>query len=156
MSGTQFEVFMAELFRALGHKAVVLGGAGDQGVDIVVNRRGERVAVQCKNYKKAVGNKPVQEVYAGARHHRCVEACVVAPAGYTKGATELARSTGVSLYDGDEIRRWIRKVDALEREPARKGMPGQETERSRSRPSPARESTENAHKRAIYYPHPDD
>jgi HJR/Mrr/RecB family endonuclease len=50
MSGAQFEVFMAELFRALGHKAVVLGGAGDQGVDIIVNRRGERVAFQCKNY----------------------------------------------------------------------------------------------------------
>ena len=25
MSGAQFEVFMADLFRALGHKAVVLG-----------------------------------------------------------------------------------------------------------------------------------
>jgi restriction system protein len=85
MSGAQFEVFMADLFGALGHKAVVLGGAGDQGVDIVVNRRGERVAVQCKNHKKAVGNKPVQEVYAEAKHHRCVETCVVAPAGYTRG-----------------------------------------------------------------------
>jgi restriction system protein len=81
MSGAQFENFMANLFGALGHKAVVLGGAGDQGVDIIVNRRGERVAVQCKNHKKAVGNKPVQEVYAGAKHHRCVETCVVAPAG---------------------------------------------------------------------------
>ena len=91
MSGTQFEVFMADLFGALGHTAVVLGGVGDQGLDIVVNRRGERVAVQCKNHKKAVGNKPVQEVYAGARHHSCVEACVVAPAGYTRG---LSNSPG--------------------------------------------------------------
>ena len=49
MSGAQFEVFMADLFRALGHRAVVLGGAGDQGVDVIVNRRGGRVAVQCKN-----------------------------------------------------------------------------------------------------------
>ena len=40
MSGAQFEIFMADLFRAMGHKAVVLGGAGDQGVDIVVNRGG--------------------------------------------------------------------------------------------------------------------
>ena len=36
MSGTDSEVFMADLFRALGHKAVLMGGAGDQGVDIVV------------------------------------------------------------------------------------------------------------------------
>ena len=45
MGGAQFEVFVADLFRAMGHQAVVLGGAGDQGVDIVVNRRGVRVAV---------------------------------------------------------------------------------------------------------------
>jgi len=114
------------------------------------------VAVQCKNHKKAVGNSPVQEVYAGARHHRCVEACVVAPAGYTRGATELARSTGVSLYDGDEIRRWIRKVDALERERARTDGPRQQTERHLGRPSPMERATEEAPKRAIYYPHPDD
>ena len=44
MSGAQFEVFTADLFRALGHQAVVLGGAGDQGVDVIVNRRGERAS----------------------------------------------------------------------------------------------------------------
>ena len=118
MTGAQFEVFTADLFRAMGHQAVVLGGAGDQGVDVIVNRRGERVAVQCKNHKKPVGNRPVQEVYAGARHHRCVEACVVAPAGYTRGAIALASSTGVSLYDADTVRQWIRKADKLEQERA--------------------------------------
>ena len=35
MSGAQFEVFTADLFRAMGHQAVVLGGAGDQGVDVI-------------------------------------------------------------------------------------------------------------------------
>jgi restriction system protein len=94
----------------------VLGGAGDQGVEVIVNRRGERVALQCKNHKRAVGNRPVQEVFAGARHHRCVEACVVAPGGYTREAIALARSTGVSLFDVDSVRQWIRQVDKLEEE----------------------------------------
>jgi restriction system protein len=95
MSGAQFEVFTADVFRAMGHQAVVLGGAGDQGVDVIVNRRGERVAVQCKNHKRPVGNRPVQEVYAGAQHHRCVESCVVAPAGYTSIQEELSPWRGV-------------------------------------------------------------
>src|SRR5919202_3654492 len=34
MNGAQFELFVADLFRAMGHQATVLGGAGDQGVDI--------------------------------------------------------------------------------------------------------------------------
>ena len=109
MSGDQFEVFTADLFRAMGHQAVVLGGVGDQGVDVIVNRRGERVAVQCKNHKRPVGNRPVQEVFAGAQHHRCVEAWVVAPAGYTSGAIALASSTDVSLFDAHSVHKWIRK-----------------------------------------------
>ncbi len=117
MDGSLFEVFVADLLKAMGHSVEVCGGAGDQGVDIIVNPRGERVAVQCKNHSAPVGNRPVQEVYAGARHHRCVEAWVVAPAGYTRGARHLAESTGVSLHDADTIRRWIKNVDVMRGEP---------------------------------------
>ena len=37
MSGPQFEAFVADLFRAMGHRARMLGGAGDQGVDVIVD-----------------------------------------------------------------------------------------------------------------------
>jgi restriction system protein len=115
MSGAQFEGFVAEIMRGLGYRATVLGGSGDQGVDVIATAGKERLAIQCKNYAKPVGNKPVQEVYAGARHHRCTAAWVVAPEGFTKGAVELARSVGVSLRDAQALRGWIRKIDAKER-----------------------------------------
>jgi len=150
MDGAQFELFVADLFRAMGHRAVVCGGAGDQGVDIVVDHRDERVALQCKNYSRPVGNRPVQEVYAGARHHRCVDAWVVAPAGYTRGAIDLAKSTGVTLCDADTIRQWIRKADKLEKERA------SETTPQTTHPAPTAEEPEMATKKAFWYPHPDD
>jgi restriction system protein len=143
-SGPQFEVFVADLFRAMGHRATMLGGAGDQGVDIVLTYHGERVAIQCKNYRRAAGNKPVQEAFAGARHHGCQRAWVVAPLGYTRGAHELAQSTGISLYDADSIGQWIRQVDRLERERANAGDAAD------------REAIEEARKRASWRPHPDD
>ena len=151
MSGAQFEVFIADLFRAMGHQAVVLGGAGDQGVDIVVNRRGVRVAVQCKNHRKPVNNKAVQEVYAGARHHRCVEACVIAPAGYTSGAYALARSTDVSLFDTDSVHQWIGEVDKLEKERA-----SEKKSEIRYETAPINNEIIEARKKAIWHPHPDD
>jgi restriction system protein len=156
MSGPQFEVFVADLFRAMGHRVTMLGGAGDQGVDIIVSYHGERVAVQCKNYRRAVGNKPVQEVFAGARHHDCQQAWVVAPAGYTRGAYELASSTGVSLYNADSIGQWIRQVDKLEkkRERANEGQP--QPTRSDARDAADVEAIEVARKRATWHPHPDD
>ena len=121
---------------------------------MIVYPRGERVAVQCKNHSRPVGNRPVQEVYAGARHHRCVEAWVVAPAGYTRGAIDLAKSTGVSLYDADTIRQWIRKVDKLEKE--RMGETRPETRHPALANTPISEELEEARKRAVWYPHLDD
>jgi len=115
MSGAQFEVFVAKIMMGLGYRATVLGGSGDQGVDVIATAGKERLAIQCKNYAKPVGNKPVQEVYAGARHHRCTAALVVAPEGFTKGAVELARSVGVSLRDAQDLRGWLRQIDAKER-----------------------------------------
>src|SRR5215217_3958522 len=112
MSGAQFEGFVAEILRGLGYRVTLLGGSGDQGVDVIATRDSEKLAIQCKNYAKPVGNKPVQEVYAGARHHRCTAALVVAPEGFTKGAVELARSVGVSLRDAQDLRGWIRQIDA--------------------------------------------
>jgi restriction system protein len=154
MSGAQFEVFVADLFEAMGHQTMVLGGAGDQGVDVLVNPRGKRIAVQCKNYSKPVGNKAVQEVYAGARHHRCVEAWVVAPAGYTSGAIALARSTDVSLCDSDSVHEWIMKVDGLEK--ARASETESELRHPPPENTPINEVVSDARKRAIWLPHPDD
>jgi HJR/Mrr/RecB family endonuclease len=92
----------------------MLGGSSDQRVDIVVNIDNQRVAVQCKNYAKAVGNKPVQEL------HRChlppvSQAWVVAPSGYTKGAVDLVQRTGVQLYGANSIRHWIGQVEVAAR-----------------------------------------
>jgi restriction system protein len=152
MSGTQFEIFVADLFRAMGHHVAVCGGGGDQGVDLVVNPRGDRIAVQCKNHAKPVGNKPVQEVYAGARHHRCVEAWVVAPAGYTRGAIDLAKSTHVSLHDGDSVHRWISKVDGLEKERGRRS----EIIHPSPQNAPVSNEMTEAANRAVWHPHPYD
>jgi restriction endonuclease len=71
----------------------------------------ELVAVQCKNYQRPVGNRPVQEVFAGNRHYGAKHAWVVAPAGFTKGAVQLARSTGVVLLDRSSIESFIQQTE---------------------------------------------
>ena len=112
------------------------------------------MAVQCKNHSKPVGNRPVQEVYAGARYHGCVAAWVVAPAGYTRSALDLAKSTGVSLYDAGTIRQWIIKVDKVEKERANETSP--ETKHPAATNTPVDEELEKSGERAFWYPHPDD
>jgi len=97
MSGREFEHFMADLLRAAGYRVDVVGGAGDQGVDLLVKEGRKLIAVQCKKHGKPVGSAAVSAVYAGAKHYGAKQAWVVAPEGFTKGTIELAKSTGVRL-----------------------------------------------------------
>jgi Restriction endonuclease len=115
-----------------------LGSAGDKGVDILLTGGNETIAVQCKNYAKPVGNRPVQEVYVGMGYHRASVGWVVAPAGYTRGAHKLANRLGVKLYDASAIKSWIQKVDALETERATR----QQATRVTTRPTPGAGTTQ--------------
>ncbi len=77
--------------------------SGDQGVDLLAERGDQRIAVQCKNYAKAVGNDAVQQIYAGARFYGAQAAAVVAPNGYTTAARQLANTLGVLCLHHDEL-----------------------------------------------------
>lgn len=103
MSGIQFEQFCAALLIKYGFSVSYTKNSGDQGVDLVAQRDGIRYAIQCKRYNNKLGNKPVQEVYAGAKLYGCSVAIVMTNNYFTAGATEVARATGVKLWDRDKI-----------------------------------------------------
>lgn len=109
LSGPEFEAYVALVLRDNGFKRVELtAGSGDQGVDILAERNGKRYAIQCKNYEGAVGNFAVQEAYAGAQYYGCDEAVVICPGAFTRGAKELAASTGVLLWDEKKLSRMMK------------------------------------------------
>jgi len=109
MSGQEFEQYIAEVFRKTGSKVDIVGGPGDQGVDLLVKLGRKRVAVQCKLHTKPVGRAAFSEVYAGAKHHGASQAWLVAPGGFTPAAEELAKSTKVQLFDLATVRGLLHK-----------------------------------------------
>jgi hypothetical protein len=111
MDGREFELFVARIFLALGYDVKLTPATGDQGVDVLVENNSERVAIQCKNLARSANNKPVQEVHAGAKYYGASRAWVVAPAGYTSGAFQLADRVDVELYDLTDIEKWIERVN---------------------------------------------
>ena len=80
-----------------------MGGSGDQGVDLIVESNGKRIAVQAKGYLHAVSNKAVQEAYTGMVHHRCCACVVITNSRFTSSARELAASTNCMLIGEDEF-----------------------------------------------------
>lgn len=103
MLGVDFEIHCARILEEAGWSVVRNGRTGDQGVDLIACRLGLRVAIQCKRYSGTVGNKAVQEVFAGMKYEDCDRAVVVSNAAFTAGAVNLARTTGVVLLDDQSL-----------------------------------------------------
>jgi restriction system protein len=103
MTPREFEHFCADVLRERRWTAHVTQASGDQGVDIVAEKRGARIVVQCKKYSKPVGNHAVQEIVAAIAHEDAQRGVVVATSGYTRAAERLAASNKVLLLHHSQL-----------------------------------------------------
>jgi restriction system protein len=106
MSPLDYERMCADILTADGWHARITKASGDQGVDVVADRNGVRIVLQCKLYSSPVGNSAVQEVFAGKVHEEAQYAAVVTNAGYTVGARQIANKTQVALLHHDDLKAW--------------------------------------------------
>ena len=84
----------------MGYYAEKTPITGDQGVDLILyNDKGAKIAVQCKRNKNSIGNKAIQEAYAGKLFYGCHVAIVLTNNVFTPSAIDLADKTGVILWD---------------------------------------------------------
>ena len=97
MSPIDYEHFCGALLAQVGWSTRVTKASGDQGVDVVAEKAGKRLVIQCKKYSSPVGNGAVQEVHSAKLFERAGYAAVVSNAGYTRSAKELAHATSVHL-----------------------------------------------------------
>lgn len=104
MDGHAFEFWCANLLRSNGfYNVSVTPGSNDQGVDIVAQKEEIHYAIQCKCFSSDLGNKPVQEVFAGKEMYNCQVAVVMTNRHFTSGAKALAEKTRVLLWDREKI-----------------------------------------------------
>lgn len=98
-----FEFKCAETLNQLGWQAHATQASGDQGVDVVAEKDGKKVVIQCKLYSKPVGNKAVQEIYSGKDYYNADYAVVVSNQAYTASARQLAHKCGVVLLSFEDL-----------------------------------------------------
>ena len=101
LDGFEFEKEIAKLYRKQGYDATVTSATGDGGVDIILRRNGERIAVQCKHHAKPVGPNDVRALQG-----------VVAAQNYSKGIFVSLNGYTSSVYY--EVRSGRVKIDLLE------------------------------------------
>lgn len=100
----EFEKHCASILRNAGFIAKATKGSGDQGVDVVAEKNGIKVVIQCKlYYSQPVSNTAVQEVNTGKSYYKADYAVVVSNNTYTVSAKQLAESCGVLLLHVNDL-----------------------------------------------------
>jgi restriction system protein len=105
MSGTDFEDYVARVVRSCGVPVIMTSVTGDWGVDLIVGKRPNRLAIQCKRQSRPVGTSAIQEVVAGAPMQDCTKTMVVTNHEFTPAACKLAELHGCELVGRSELPR---------------------------------------------------
>lgn len=108
MDPTDFEHLIAGLFRLRGYQVTVTPRSGDKGADVIVERKGQRTAIQAKRYGNNADHKGVQEVYGSLNYYKCSKGIVITNRYFTKTAQELARVNHIELWDRDRLLKEIK------------------------------------------------
>jgi restriction system protein len=125
MSWREFEMLVGEGFRLKGYQVAETGGGGaDGGVDLVLTKGGEKLLVQCKQWRAfKVGVDVVRELYGVMAARGATGGFVVTSGRFTEDARTFAGGRNVTLLDGPQLHDLIRQaksaVDLGERSPSR-------------------------------------
>jgi restriction system protein len=101
-NGSQYEKHVARKMKRRFFLFVrVSGKSGDYGADVMARTFPllRKVVVQCKNYRKPVGVKAVQEAISAREFYRASKAIVASNNTFTKNAKKLAAKCGVELWE---------------------------------------------------------
>lgn len=110
MAPDEFEGLCASVFTRNGWTASTTKGSGDQGADVVAERLGTIVVLQCKLYSGTVGNKAVQEALAARHYYSAQHAAVVCKSDFSRSARTLAQAAGVEIMVFAELEDYARRV----------------------------------------------
>lgn len=112
MDGHSFECYCADILSKNGFQDVkVTQSSGDQGIDILAEKDGVKYGIQCKCYSSDIGNKAVQEAFAGKTYYGCHVAVVLTNRHFTRSAKQLSETNKVLLWDREKLESFIQNID---------------------------------------------
>ena len=113
LTWSQLELIVGQAYRTQQYVVTERGGAQpDGGIDLDLWRAGERVIVQCKQWKRQVPVEKVRELLGVVTGEGAVRGILVAPGGFTRAAHEFAQGKPLELVDGDGLLKLKRQTSA--------------------------------------------
>ena len=111
----QFEKLVGLVYGKLGYVVIRRGGANpDGGVDLLLEKDGQRWAVQCKHWKSwDVGVRSVREFLGALTDSGIQKGIFITLTGYTGNAKELAEKHGIEIVNETGFARLLEITNAL-------------------------------------------
>lgn len=108
LSGSDFELLIKKLLEASGYEnVIVIGKAGDLGVDLIAvkkkNNKKIKCLFQCKRWVSNVGSDPIQRLFAEKVRRHYDKAYCVTTSGYTKDGKIVAKDLSVEIINGKDL-----------------------------------------------------
>lgn len=110
MNPYEYEHFCAAILSGDGWNARATKAGGDQGSDVIAEKDGLKIVLQCKLYTQPVGNRAVQEVFAAKTHEQADYAAVITNHTFTRSARQIAATTQIELLHHEQLRDWARNL----------------------------------------------
>lgn len=118
LSPAEFEEWVAARYRDLGYRVRLTGMGGDHGADLLAERPGEMVIVQCKRYRTtAVSESMVRDLYGAMHDFGADAACLVTTGRLTRAAEAWVEGKPIAVWDGPFLARFAY------RQPAKPAVP---------------------------------
>lgn len=112
LSWREFEQLVGEAYRRRGYDIEERGGSGsDGGVDLVLRGQGERVLVQCKQWRaRRVGVDKVRELFGVVAAAGADRGILVTSGRFTQAAQTFATGKALDLVDGSSLAQLVPDV----------------------------------------------
>lgn len=110
MSPSDFERYIADLFRKLGFRATQIGGPYDRGVDVIAEKDGVKYYIQCKKFiTSKVGVGDVRNFYGALADHLAdAKGYFITTNVFTLEAERFASDKPIELIDGNRLIQYIK------------------------------------------------
>lgn len=117
-NGKEFEVFLFEFFKALGHNARLTDDSYDKGIDLIVefsdNDKIKRIGIQAKRWKSKVGANEIRSMLDGKAHYSLDDVWIVTTSHLTSAAITTAMNNDIEIINRERVIKFLEELKTLE------------------------------------------
>jgi restriction system protein len=103
MSGRNFEISVAKLFKRAGFEVEICKQGGDGGVDLLLKKDGDISCVQCKAHNNKISPSVARDLLGTMLSLQAIQGYLVTFFGGTQGTIDFCKKNNLILWDIEDI-----------------------------------------------------